>query len=72
MLTGMTKPPRTAALPVRPPSYTVPEAAAELRVSTVTLRRWIAQGLVVATRPGKAYLIPSAEVDRLLTPASQR
>lgn len=55
----------------RPP-LTVPEAAVELRVSPVTLRRWIAQGLIVAIKPGRNYLIPSAELDRLLTPASAR
>lgn len=55
----------------RPP-LTVPEAADELRVTPTTLRRWIAQGTVLAVRPGKAFLIPAVEVERLLTPASLR
>jgi excisionase family DNA binding protein len=70
MLTPMTKTSQT--LREERPPLTVPEAAAELRVSPVTLRRWIAQGLVLAVRPAKAYLVPAVEVDRLLTPSSKR
>lgn len=68
---AMTKrPPAAAAEPEAP--YTVPEAAALLRISTTTLRNWIAQGVLVAIRPGRNWLIPRREVERLLTPSSSR
>ena len=73
MVTAMTKPrPSSSTLREERPPLTVPEAAAELRVSTVTLRRWIAQGTVLAVRPGKAYLIPHRELERLLAPRGAR
>lgn len=73
MLVGMTKPTRKPpTTPAEQLPLTVPEAAAELRVATATLRRWIAQGTVLAIRPGKAYLIPRQELDRLLGRAGSR
>lgn len=37
--------------------YTVAEAAAVCRVSVFTLRQWIKDGKIKATKPGKSYLI---------------
>ena len=51
-----------------PEFLTLPEAADQLRVQVRTLRGWIAQGELLAARPGKAYLIPRSEVERLLRP----
>lgn len=51
-----------------PENLTLPEAAAQLRVQVRTLRGWIAQGELLAARPGKHYLVPRSEVERLLRP----
>ncbi|MBI4568748.1 MAG: helix-turn-helix domain-containing protein [Planctomycetes bacterium] len=49
--------------------YTMAEAAAELRVTTRTLRRWIRAALVRALRPSGGprgrVLIPAVEIERL-------
>jgi excisionase family DNA binding protein len=45
---------------------TVEEAAETLRVSIVTLRRWLAAGRLSAKRAGRRLLIPSADVQMLL------
>ena len=43
------------------------EAAAKLRVSAETLRRWVRAGHLRAIRlPGGAVRIPQAELDRIL------
>lgn len=65
--TSKTNPPDPTGAP-----YTVPEAAALLRVSPATVRTWIAQGTICAIQPGRAYLIPRPEVHRLITPAAAR
>lgn len=57
---------------IQEPPLTVPEAAQALRVSTTTLRNWIAQGTVLSIRPGRCYLVPRSELNRLLTPRSGR
>ena len=52
--------------PERPEFLTIPEAAAELRISVPTVRNWIAQGVLPSVRPGRKHLIPASEVDRKL------
>ncbi len=50
---------------------TVKEAAAQLRVTAATIRRWIRQGSLVAVQVGGSragYRIPSSEVRRVSTP----
>ena len=51
-----------------PELLTVPETASALRVGVATVRTWIAQGTILASRPGKQYLIPTSEVERLGRP----
>lgn len=59
----------TKKRPEAAPAYlTVPEAASQLRVGVSTLRGWIAQGVVEVAKPGRSYLIPQREVDRMLAP----
>lgn len=49
---------------------TVAEAAALLKVSQVTLRRWIKQGRLVACRVGpRAVRIRRSDLERAITPA---
>lgn len=54
-----------------PRLLTVREAAAELRLTEYSVCRLIRQGRIAAARPSKSYLIPQAEIDRLLTPAER-
>ena len=45
--------------------YTVLEAALKLRCSPGTIRNWIKEGKIRARHPGRAYLIPWSEIERL-------
>jgi excisionase family DNA binding protein len=45
---------------------TVSEAAEDLRASTQTIRNWIRSERLAAVRIGNRFLIPRAEVERLL------
>lgn len=45
---------------------TLKEAAAVLRVSESTLRAWIKSGKAKPLRPGRAYLFPPEEIERIL------
>lgn len=49
----------------RPPALTVTTVARQFDVSVVTVRRYIARGLLQAYRLPGGYRIPSSEVDRL-------
>jgi excisionase family DNA binding protein len=51
-------------------TYSVAQAAKAIGVHPETLRRWIAAGLIKATRAGERghYRIPQGEVDRLTKP----
>lgn len=46
------------------PFVTVAEAAAWLRVSTATVRRWCADGTIPAVQYGKAYRIRKSDLER--------
>ena len=45
---------------------TVSQAAEDLRASTQTIRNWIRSERLAAVRIGNRFLIPRAEVERLL------
>jgi excisionase family DNA binding protein len=45
---------------------TVPEVAERLRVTTMTIYRWIEDGKLPAMQIGKQYRIRSGDVDELL------
>lgn len=45
---------------------TVPEAAQMLRLSEHTVYLWLRSGKLKSVRPGRKWLIPREEVDRLL------
>jgi len=46
---------------------TVPEAADLLRVSQHTIYLWLRSGKLKSVRPGRKWLIPKEEIDRLLS-----
>lgn len=45
----------------------VPEFAAAARVEPATVTQWIRQGRLKAVKPGRDWLIPKSELDRMLT-----
>jgi excisionase family DNA binding protein len=47
---------------------TVREAATALKVHEKTIIRWIREGRIRATRPGRAWRVPESEVAKLLDP----
>jgi len=53
---------------------TLPEAAAKLKLSTVTLRAWAARRRIATVKLGRSVRVPEREIERLieagLTPAS--
>ena len=49
---------------------TVPQVAAELRVTAQTIRNWIDHGTLPAARIGRAYRVEREDVDALLERAS--
>jgi excisionase family DNA binding protein len=51
---------------------TVPEAAALLRVSPITIRRYIADGQLPAVRVGKGVRIEREALDQFLSPIAPR
>ena len=52
---------------------TIAEAAKTLKVSTVTIHRWLKQGRLTAYRVGpRAIRIDRAELSRLLTPRNEK
>ena len=58
-----------AAQPVQPPAplaYTVEEAAAALNVSTKTIRRLLARGILTASKALRKKLIPRAQIEGFL------
>ena len=46
---------------------TVPEAAQMLRMSEHTIYLWLRSGKLKSVRPGRKWLIPKEEIDRLLS-----
>jgi excisionase family DNA binding protein len=54
----------------RPQLLTVSEVAAELHVTTQTIRNWIDAGVLPATRIGRGYRLRRDDVDALLDRAS--
>ena len=50
------------------PPLTPKQASIQLRTTPATVRLWIAQGKLVASRPCGRWLIPQSEIDRLLAP----
>lgn len=50
----------------RPPTYSVPEAAARLGISKFTLYRAVNRGDIVAIKIGRCTQIPAHVVDELL------
>ncbi len=46
---------------------TVPEASKLLRVSEHTVYLWLRSGKLKSVRPGRKWLIPKEEIDRLLS-----
>lgn len=52
-------------------TYSVKEVAAIFKVKPKTVRNWIAQGKIAASRIGRAYLIPAQEVRKVTGPAVQ-
>lgn len=46
---------------------TVPEAAQMLRMSEHTIYIWLRSGKLKSVRPGRKWLIPKEEIDRLLS-----
>ena len=47
-------------------TITVEEAALVLKRQPRTIRKWIASGRLRANKVGKSYIIPEAEVDKLI------
>lgn len=47
---------------------TIPKAAERLRVSHMTIRRYIEHGLLDPIKPGRDYLIPASQLDALQRP----
>jgi excisionase family DNA binding protein len=52
-------------------TYKVGEVADALGVTDETVRRWITEGRVQASRIGREYLIRAAELERLLQEGAQ-
>ena len=50
------------------PTLTVNEAAQFLKLKPRTIREWIAHGRLRAQKIGRAYVIPEAEVSRIISP----
>jgi len=48
------------------PLFRVSEVADYTRQHPITIKKWIKAGKLKFIRPGRAYLIPASEVDRLL------
>jgi excisionase family DNA binding protein len=46
---------------------TVPEAAQMLRMSEHSIYLWLRSGKLKSVRPGRKWLIPKEEIDRLLS-----
>ncbi len=62
-------PPTTFTHPARRKLVGLPEAAAELGVSTKTIRRWIASGGVTGYRAGPRLIrVDLVELDAMLSP----
>jgi excisionase family DNA binding protein len=55
-----------AIVQMRDELLTVSQAAIDLRASTQTIRNWIRSERLAAVRIGNRFLIPRAEVERLL------
>ena len=53
-----------------PPLLTVPQVAAELQVTSQTIRNWIDHGALAAVRIGRGFRVRRADVDELLRRAS--
>ncbi len=53
-----------------PPLLTVPQVAAELQVTSQTIRNWIDHGTLPAVRIGRGFRVRRADVDELLRRAS--
>ena len=53
-----------------PVGLTTKEAAAALKLSPDTVRRWCADGTLRAARVGRLLRVPASEVARLLTPTN--
>lgn len=49
-------------------TLTVEEAAKYLKRRPRTIRKWIAAGHIRANKIGRSYVIPEAEVEKLVTP----
>lgn len=49
-----------------PEFLTVHEVAKRLRVHPATVRRWINEGVIPATRVGRDYRIPADSIEALL------
>jgi excisionase family DNA binding protein len=52
------------------PLLTVPQVAAELQVTSQTIRNWIDHGTLPAVRIGRAFRVRRADVDEMLRRAS--
>ena len=54
------------------PLFSLADACDELHITRKTGLAWIKIGRLKALRPGHAYLIPKAEIDRLLSPVEAK
>lgn len=47
--------------------YTTEEAMQMLRIEKITLYGWLRKGKIAAVRPGKRWLIPESEIQRIMS-----
>lgn len=52
--------------------YTLQEVSEILKVSYITVFRWVKSGKLVSVRAGKQYRISSAELDKFLNDTNEK
>ena len=55
------------ARPAQEPLFTVPEVAQRIRANAGTVREYIHEGRLIASRPSRHYLVKESDLERFLS-----